>query len=51
VIFGGFVAIAAGAILLLWPAVTVTVLAIIAGIFFLIDGIMQIVAGFEIKKG
>jgi uncharacterized membrane protein HdeD (DUF308 family) len=50
VIFGGLAAIGAGAILLLWPAATVTVLAIIAGIFFLIDGVLQIMAGFEIKK-
>ena len=50
VMFGGFVAIAAGAILLLWPAATITVLAIIAGIFFIIDGIMQVMASFEIKK-
>ena len=50
VIVGGVAAIAAGAILLLWPAATVTVLAIVAGIFFFIDGIMQIMASFEIKK-
>ncbi len=50
VIVGGLAAIGAGAILLLWPAATVTVLAIIAGIFFFIDGVMQIMAGFEIKK-
>lgn len=50
VIFGGLAAIGAGAVLLLWPAATVTVLAIIAGIFFFIDGIMQILAGFELKK-
>ncbi len=50
VIFGGLAAIGAGAVLLLWPAATVTVLAIIAGIFFVVDGVMQILAGFEIKK-
>lgn len=50
VIFGGLAAIGAGAVLLLWPAATVTVLAIIAGIFFIVDGVMQILAGFEIKK-
>jgi uncharacterized membrane protein HdeD (DUF308 family) len=50
VIFGGLAAIGAGAVLLLWPAATVTVLAIVAGIFFFIDGVMQIMAGFEIKK-
>ncbi len=50
VIFGGLAAIGAGAVLLLWPAATITVLAIIAGVFFVVDGIMQIVASFEIKQ-
>jgi uncharacterized membrane protein HdeD (DUF308 family) len=50
VIFGGLAAIGAGAVLLLWPAATVTVLAFVAGIFFFIDGVMQILASFGIKK-
>src|SRR5665811_1298270 len=47
VIFGGLAAIAAGAIILLWPAASLTVLALVAGIFFLFDGVMQIVASFQ----
>ena len=50
VIFGGLAAIGAGAILLLWPAATITVLAIISGIFFFVDGVMQIMASLELKK-
>ncbi|MEN8234124.1 MAG: HdeD family acid-resistance protein [Actinomycetota bacterium] len=50
VIFGGALAIVAGAIVLLWPAASILVLAIIAGIYFLMDGALQIVAAFKIKN-
>jgi uncharacterized membrane protein HdeD (DUF308 family) len=50
VIAGGIIAVLAGAVVLLWPAASVLVLAIIAGVFFIIDGIMQIVAGFRAKS-
>jgi len=50
VIFGGVVAALAGAIVLLWPAASVVVLAVIAGVFFIVDGIMQIIAGFQVKS-
>ncbi len=50
VIAGGVIAVLAGAVVLLWPAASVTVLAIIAGVFFIVDGIMQIVAGFQVKS-
>jgi uncharacterized membrane protein HdeD (DUF308 family) len=50
VIAGGALAVAAGAVVLLWPAASVLVLAIIAGVFFIIDGVMQIVAGFQVKN-
>jgi uncharacterized membrane protein HdeD (DUF308 family) len=50
VIAGGALAIAAGAVVLLWPAASVLVLAIIAGVFFIVDGVMQIVAGFQVKN-
>jgi uncharacterized membrane protein HdeD (DUF308 family) len=50
VIFGGVVAALAGAIVLLWPAASLLVLAVIAGVFFIVDGIMQIVAGFRVKS-
>ncbi len=49
VIGGGALAVAAGAVVLLWPAASVLVLAIIAGVFFIIDGVMQIVAGFQVR--
>ena len=50
VIFGGVVAALAGAIVLLWPSASVLVLAVIAGVFFIVDGIMQIIAGFQVKS-
>lgn len=50
VIFGGVVAALAGAIVLLWPSASLLVLAVIAGVFFIVDGIMQIVAGFRVKS-
>jgi len=50
VIFGGVVAALAGAIVLLWPSASLLVLAVIAGVFFIVDGIMQIIAGFQIKS-
>ena len=50
VIAGGVIAVAAGAVVLLWPAASVLVLAIIAGVFFIVDGIMQIIAGFQVKS-
>lgn len=50
VIAGGALAIAAGAVVLLWPAASVLVLAVIAGVFFIVDGVMQIIAGFQVKS-
>ena len=50
VIFGGVVAALAGAIVLLWPSASVLVLAVIGGVFFIVDGIMQIIAGFQVKS-
>ena len=50
VIVGGVIAVLAGAVVLLWPAASVLVLAIIAGIYFIVDGIMQIIAGFQVKS-
>jgi uncharacterized membrane protein HdeD (DUF308 family) len=50
VIFGGAIAALAGAVVLLWPAASVLVLAVIAGVFFIVDGIMQIIAGFQVKS-
>jgi len=50
VIFGGVIAVLAGAVVLLWPSASLLVLAIIAGIYFIVDGIMQIIAGFQVKS-
>lgn len=49
VIMGGLIAIAAGALLVFWPEVSVKVLALIAGIFLLIDAVIQIITAFRIK--
>lgn len=43
-------AIAAGAVLLLWPAATIAVLAIIAGIQLVVSGIFEVVAAFQLKN-
>ena len=50
VIFGGLVAVAAGVVILLWPSASILVLAWVAGVFFIVDGVMQTVASFQIKK-
>jgi len=50
-IFGGVVAALAGSIVLLWPSASLLVLAVIAGVFFIVDGIMQIIAGFQVRSG
>ena len=50
VIFGGVIAALAGAVVLMWPSASVLVLAVIAGVFFIVDGIMQIIAGFQLRS-
>ena len=49
VIIGGALAAIAGTIILLWPEASILVLATIAGIFFIVDGVLQAVAAFKIK--
>ena len=46
----GILAIAAGAVLLLWPAATVTVLAIVAGIQLVVSGVFEAVAAVQLKN-
>lgn len=48
---GGILAVFAGVIVLLWPAASILVLAVIAGVYFIVDGILQIVASFQIRNG
>ena len=50
VITGGIAAVLAGAVVLLWPAASIVVLAWVAGVFFIVDGVMQIIASFQIKS-
>lgn len=42
--------VVAGVIVLLWPAATFFVLAIVAGVWFVIGGIMEIMAAFQVKN-
>ena len=46
----GFLGIAAGAVVLLWPEITVLALAIIAGIYLIVAGIVEIVAAFRLRS-
>jgi uncharacterized membrane protein HdeD (DUF308 family) len=39
-----------GTALILWTEVTVTILAVIAGVFLLIEGVIEIIAAFQIKS-
>jgi uncharacterized membrane protein HdeD (DUF308 family) len=50
VAFGGLVAAGFGTALILWTEVTVTILAVIAGVFLLIEGVIEIIAAFQIKS-
>jgi uncharacterized membrane protein HdeD (DUF308 family) len=49
VIVAGVLAVIAGAIVVIWPGASILVLAVIAGVYFLFDGVLQIVAAFKIK--
>lgn len=44
------VSIAAGIVVLLWPAVTVTVLGIIAGVQLLVSGVFEIIAAARLRE-
>ena len=48
-ILGGAIAAAAGVLLVFWTEPTVMVLALIAGIFLVIEGIVEIIAAFQVK--
>jgi uncharacterized membrane protein HdeD (DUF308 family) len=47
---GATVSIAAGAVVLLWPAASVKVLALVSGIYLVIIGIIEIVGSFQVKN-
>jgi len=49
VVVAGVLAVIAGAIVVIWPGASILVLAVIAGVYFLFDGVLQIVAAFKIK--
>lgn len=44
------VAIVAGAVVLLWPAITVLVLAIVSGIYLIASGIGQVILAFRLRR-
>ena len=49
-IAGGLLSIAAGAVVLLWPAASVQVLAFIAGIYLVMAGIVEIVGSLRLRR-
>ncbi len=48
-VLGGVVAAGAGVLLVFWTEPTVLVLALIAGIFLIIEGVLEIIAAFQVK--
>ena len=50
-VLGGAVAAGAGVLLVFWTEPTVMVLALIAGIFLIIEGVLEIIAAFQVKAG
>jgi len=50
VIAGGVIAILAGAAVLVWPSITLTVLCWIFGLTLVLMGLLQIVASFELRS-
>lgn len=50
-VLGGAVAAGAGVLLVFWTEPTVMVLALIAGIFLVIEGVLEIIAAFQVKAG
>lgn len=46
----GIVAIVAGAVVVLWPGITVLVLAIVGGIYLIISGIVESVLAFRVRN-
>jgi uncharacterized membrane protein HdeD (DUF308 family) len=49
VVIGGLIAAALGAALVFWPDITVQVIAILVGIYMIIDAIIEVVMAFQIK--
>jgi uncharacterized membrane protein HdeD (DUF308 family) len=49
VITGGALSLAAGVAVLLWPAITLTALAWISGLWLLLLGVLQVVAAFRLR--
>jgi uncharacterized membrane protein HdeD (DUF308 family) len=45
----GVVAIVAGAVVLLWPDITILVLAIVGGIYLIVSGIVQSILAFRLR--
>lgn len=49
-VFSGVLSVIAGIIVLIWPGPTLLVLAIVLGIWLLIFGVMEIMAGFRLRR-
>ena len=50
VLLGGILGVVFGSILFFWPDISVKVLAWVAGIFLIIDGVINIVTAFRVKS-
>lgn len=46
----GLVSVIAGAVILLWPGVSVLVLAVVSGIYLIVVGIIEIVVAFKVRR-
>lgn len=49
-IFGGIIMLIGGVVILVWPGISLVTLAWVAGIWLIIGGIFEVVAGFKLKS-
>ncbi len=48
--FVGILAVAAGVVLVAWPQISLTVLAVVAGVWLIVHGLLQVVIGLQLRK-
>jgi uncharacterized membrane protein HdeD (DUF308 family) len=49
-IFGGLVLLIGGVVLLVWPIDSAKTLAVVSGLFFVVFGLMEVIAAFQLRK-
>lgn len=50
VIFGGVVLFLGGVVILVWPAISLVTLALVAGIWLIVFGVVEIIGAFQVRK-